>query len=152
MTRKNDFLEKLRKRKQSLGENGQSVEQIRDEWRGALRDLYDRLGQWLRPAVEEGLLSVRIEDGPVEEDRLGLYDAPVMIVRLPTGEEVRFLPLRVVFGYEGRVDLVCGARRRSLFRQEDRWVVVWGRSPLQEEPLTQPAFEQVLEDLIPALA
>jgi hypothetical protein len=141
------FQELLRKQAEISGWKERS--RSRAEWLGALRNLLDSIRNWLHEADPEGVLeNVQYEVQRVEQ-RLGVYDAPALTVRLGT-RSVDFLPvgrysigslleLKTVLATQGnqerwgdlaggRVDITNGERRHLLLRSieggQDRWYVM----------------------------
>ncbi len=154
------------------GSNWKDRKRLRTEWLGAINRLFDQIREWLREADPEGVIEVvRFEIMRVEE-RLGVYDAPAMKVRLNTeNADVvpmgRFVPrpraLLNVFSNPalqprpdpypdgGRVDISNGDRKhillRSIVEGQDQWFALMrGRS--SSVPFDRACLEAILEDVL----
>jgi hypothetical protein len=141
----------------------------RDEWLGALNRLFDLIRNFLREADPDDLLEIVPYEVQRVEDRLGVYDAPAMKIRLGT-DAVDLLPVgRFSIGHlsvhtlrrfqeengvgetpAGRVDITDGERKylllRSMQGDQDRWFAVdeYSRAAL----LDRKHLEAILQDLL----
>jgi hypothetical protein len=158
-----DFL-----RQKAEGTGIQERNQNRREWLNALQGLLIEIGHWLREADTENLLETMWYDVERVEDRLGVYDAPALKIRLGT-DEVDVVPvgryaigplpaqaiksLREIEGTDGpaagRVDITNGERKYLLLRVissgQQRWYAVNERS--QVVLFDRANFETILQDL-----
>jgi hypothetical protein len=82
-----DFL-----RQKSAGTNIQERNRTRTEWLKALRGLLERIEDWLRVADTENLLEIIPHKVQRSEERMGLYDAPALKIRLAT-DEIDIVPV-----------------------------------------------------------
>lgn len=141
----------------------------RDEWLGALNRLFDLIRNFLRQADPDDLLEIVPYEVQRVENRLGVYDAPAMKIRLGT-DAVDLLPVgRFSIGHlsvhslgaslgeigegdtlAGRVDITNGERKylllRSMEGDQERWFAVdaySGATLLDRERL-----EEILRDLL----
>lgn len=141
----------------------------RDEWLGALDRLFDLIRNLLREADPDDLLEIVPYEVQRVEDRLGVYDAPAMKIRLGT-DTVDLLPVgRFSVGHltvhtlrrfpgesggletpAGRVDITNGERKylllRSLEGDQERWFAVDGYS--RATLLDRKYLEEILRDLL----
>jgi hypothetical protein len=141
----------------------------RDLWLGALNQLFNQVREWLREADPDGVLEIVPYQVQRMEERLGIYDAPALKIRLGT-ESVDVRPVgRFSIGPifsrtpkdslsprgtdqppKGRVDITDGDRRYMLLRAggegPDRWFVM--DNDLQETPFDRARLEAILQDLL----
>jgi hypothetical protein len=140
----------------------------RGEWLKALQGLLTQIEDWLHDADAENLLETMRYDVERVEDRLGIYDAPALKIRLGA-DEVDVVPvgryaigplpaqaIKSLPGVEatdgaaaGRVDITNGERKYLLLRDissgEDRWHAVNERS--QMVLFDRAYLETILQDL-----
>lgn len=149
------------------GSDWKDRKRLRAEWLGALNRLLDQIRDWLRESDPDGVLEcVNYEVQRVEE-RLGVYDAPALKIRLNTEyAEVlpigRFTPQPFAFGQwlldrytdlhftNGRVDITNGERRHLLLRGdagEGQWCALIPGRP-EPIPFDRTCLEAILEDLL----
>lgn len=152
-----DLIDKLKERP-----NLKTVQEHRDEqraeWLSALNSLFTSIEEWLRPAVEAGVLTTSRSSTEIVEQDLGSYTAPMLQItdgsitaRLePVSGRVAGIVasgnVRLV-GMRGRVDLVCGPMRVPLGRTSSG---VWKALPLRGEPreLTEESFAELLGEVL----
>jgi hypothetical protein len=122
----------------------------RDEWLGAIENLYDQIKAWLREAIAEGLVDYKVGDTSITEGTLGTYDAPVL--QLFFGERmVSVRPIgRFVFAAKGRIDMLLGPNKAMMVRDIDG---TWKINPVgstreQLLPLTEDTFSEAVEALL----
>jgi hypothetical protein len=158
-------------RKKTEGSAWRERKERRAEWLGALDRLFAQFRIFLREADPEGL--IEIVDYEVErvEERLGVYDAPALKIRLntasadviPTGLNVRRpLSLENLLGVPGnvsrwgdlaggRVDVTDGERKHMLFRSvqdgQDHWYVMMAEKA-GLAPFDRRSLEEILQDLL----
>lgn len=150
-----DLIEKLRERPKTVQEYR---DEQRTEWLSALNSLYTKVEEWLRPAVEAGVLTTSRSSTEMVEPDLGSYRTPVLhisdgsiTVRLePVGGRIAGIVAsgnaRLV-GLRGRVDLMCGPVKVPLVRTSSG---VWKALPLRGEPreLTEESFAELLSEVL----
>ncbi len=78
-------------RKKTEGSDVRERHRERDQWIAAVKQLLDQIDDWLRDADPEQLLERIPYEVQRVEQRLGIYDAPALKVRLGT-EEVDITP------------------------------------------------------------
>jgi hypothetical protein len=164
-TRFQEFL-----REKAKGSELGSRNRSRAEWLGALNRLFEQVRDWLRQSDPDDLLEILPYEVERVEERLGIYDAPALKIRLGT-DSVDILPvgrhvakplaiqhLQAIAGNErrwgdlsgGRVDVTDGERRYQLLRSiedgEDRWYAWSDKPPLT--PLDRDCLEAILQDLL----
>ena len=153
------------------GSDWKDRSRIRGEWLGALNRLLDRIRDWLRESDPEGVLELITYEVERVENRLGVYDAPALKIRvntdsvdvLPMGRfAMRPLSLQSLLlqnlpsipvnqqVHEGRVDITDGERRYVLLRGiedgQDHWYAVRGIN--QAVPFDRTCLEEILKDLL----
>jgi hypothetical protein len=157
------FQEFLRQKAEGTGI--QERNRNRAEWLKALEGLLTQIEDWLRAADTEKLLEILRYDVERVEDRLGIYDAPALKIRLGT-DEVDVVPVgRYTIGpipahviqsrgtdgpMGGRVDITNGERKYLLLRYnsrsgEDCWFA--GNERLEVGLLDRGKLETILQDL-----
>jgi hypothetical protein len=117
MTAKEQVLDLLQQEQQKNTNAAKAAR--RKEWEGALRELFLQFEEWLKDAVDRGLLTVSTEPIVLEEKKLG---PPLAVQRLvaetPAGVKFRISPkARYVAGADGRVDFERAPERISLLRK-----------------------------------
>ena len=134
----------------------------------AIEKLLEQIKEWLRAADTEHLLEIMRYDVERIEDKLGLYNASALKIRLGS-EEVKVVPVgryaigplsfqtfQSMLGVEGtngpaagRVDITNGERKYLLLRDlscgNERWFAVDERS--KAVLLDQAHLETILQDL-----
>lgn len=159
-----DFL-----RQKADGTNSRDRNRIRGEWLGSLNRLLDLIREWLRESDPDDLLEIVPYEVQRVEDRLGVYDAPALKIRLGT-DAVDILPVgRFSVGplsfkalwnlptvspkgdpIAGRVDFTNGERKYWLYRSvedgKDQWSTVDEDSHVY--PLDRHRLETILRDLL----
>ncbi len=156
-------------RQKAEGTDSRDRNRLRAEWLGALNRLLDLIRDWLREADPDDLLEVVPYEVQRVEDRLGVYDAPAMKIRLgPDGVDIvpvgRFslgpVSVKALFNLPvsrdksdpiwGRVDITNGERKYLLLRfidaGQDQWWMVDEQS--RTDLLDQQHLETILRDLL----
>jgi hypothetical protein len=83
-------------------------------WLRALGDLYQRINTFLKPYIEAGQISVSTRSFEMNEEHLGPYSAPELIIEIGT-KTVTLEPMGTVqVGNRGRVDMLCNLARAQL--------------------------------------
>ncbi len=120
-------------------------EKILKEWQGALKDLFQQLMEWLRPAEEAGL-QIRTSTLKIHEELLGTYEAPSL--ELVFGSiRVRIAPrARLVVGGAGRVEIESSRGNVALVRTQpdSEWFLSYEGRLI---PLTQGTFIDLIQEL-----
>jgi hypothetical protein len=158
-------------RKKTEGSAWKERKERRGEWLGALNRLFAEIRAFLREADPEGLIETVDYEVERVEERLGVYNAPALRVRLNTAS-ADFIPmglnLRKPLSLEnllgvpgnrsrwgdlagGRVDITDGERKHILFRSiqdgQDHWYVMTAeRTGLI--PFDRQSLEEILQDLL----
>jgi hypothetical protein len=149
------FYERLRRAKAS-SRAPDELDKLRKTWLADLDALFEMLQDYLKPGVDEKLLS--LEPGEIElcEESLGTYTAPTLTIHMPGHLKVRVEPVAMeVLGgrHTGRVDLISGPNKARLLRgPSGEWVlgmpsVQFGRMVFDVEPLTAENLLAVLDGL-----
>jgi hypothetical protein len=164
-----NFQEFLRQKVEGSG--WKDRKRLRSEWLDALDRLLGQIRGWLGESDPEGVLELVPYEVERVEERLGVYDAPALQIRLNTeSADVlpvgRFVPLpyylhnllsvpsnRQAWGHltGGRVDITDGERKHILLRGsqdgQDRWYAVM-KDELSPLPFDRAHLEAILEDLL----
>jgi hypothetical protein len=77
--------------KKTEGTDLKERNRLRSEWLASLNRLFDQIREWLREADPEEVLEVVRYEVERVEQRLGVYDAPALLIRLGT-DSVRIVP------------------------------------------------------------
>lgn len=86
----------------------------RDQWLKDVRELYAQVEEFLRKYVTSGDIVARHETIEVNEEKLGTYKAPSLVLRIGP-QEVVLKPIgALVIGARGRVDLIGPKGRTRL--------------------------------------
>jgi len=86
----------------------------RDDWLGYLKKLYVQTESLLAEYIKAGEIKVHYRDVPLNEENIGSYRAPEMILKIGR-QEITMTPVGTLFFYiKGRVDVVGPAGRTRL--------------------------------------
>jgi hypothetical protein len=145
-------LEYLKKERE--GNTSAKMAARREEWEAALQELFLQFEDWLKDAVDQGLLTVSTEPIVLKEKKLGPpLSVQRFIVETPAGVKFTIKPkARYVAGAEGRVDFERPPQRFSLLRRkEGNWQFVDFGTPSQglvSEDMTEEAFWRRIQQLL----
>jgi hypothetical protein len=163
------FQEFLRKKAEGSGWKGRNDRRV--EWLGALNRLLAQIRGFLQEADSDGVLEIVDYEVERVEERLGVYDAPALKIRLGTAsvdvvpvgrnspKPLSLMHLLAVQGNEsrwgdlagGRVDVTDGERRHLLLRStkdgQDNWYVVMDKKS-GVTPFDRQSLEAILQDLL----
>jgi hypothetical protein len=153
------------------GSDWKNRKRLRSDWLDALNRLLAQIREWLREADPEGVLEFVTYEVERVEERLGVYDAPALQIRLNT-ESADILPVgrfvalpftiqnllsvpsnQQAWGHlsGGRVDITDGERKHILLRSlqdgQDRWYAVM-KGEISPLPFDRARLEAILEDLL----
>lgn len=121
----------------------------RDQWIDAVGRLYQKItDELLAGSIKQGLVTVFRVDKSIEEEYLGTYKVPELILDI-NGEKVRFSPKGSnIAGAKGRVDLIGDLDSMTLIldRVERTWTwsVVLSRVPRQVAALDGKTLAEAL--------
>lgn len=129
------FLSFLRREK----EEKEKWVNVKAKWMDDLYLLYSKIKEWLKDAVEDGLLEVTDKTVELVEDELGPYQAPGIVIRF--GEkDIEFRPGgRFVLGARGRVDIRSDKGVVSLLHDSSK---IQGWSLFDAGTMEQKVFDQ----------
>jgi hypothetical protein len=86
----------------------------RDDWLGYLRELYDQTESFLAEYIKAGEIKVHYRDIPLNEENIGSYRAPEMILKIGR-QEITMTPVgTLLIGAKGGVEVVGPAGRTRL--------------------------------------
>ena len=159
-------------RQKTEGSDWKDRGQRRREWLDALNRLFDQIRAWIREVDPEGLLELVSYEVERVEDRLGVYDAPAMKIRL----DLDFVDIRPVGRFAigtlllrqlqalaanaqrcgdlsgGRVDMTNGERRYILLRSitdgQDCWYALAGDVGGVPTPFDANCLQAILRNLL----
>lgn len=123
-------------------------------WQSDVGQLYDRVGEWLKPFVEAGDITLERQEISVEEERTGLYE--IDRLDLGVGDEIIRLEPKgtVVIGAHGRIDMSrLGSGEDPILlvltdTSDPQWSIVDRSARTTLEPLTKETFETAIEKLL----
>ncbi len=104
------------KRQQSAAAEEEPVDwaKERDEWLGPLKELYDQIESFLAEYIKNGEIKRSYRDIPLNEENIGSYIAPAMILKIGR-QEITLTPVgTMLIGSKGRVDVEGPAGRTRL--------------------------------------
>ncbi len=113
----------------------------RDKWLNDLKELYSKIELFLANYIKAGEITHEYRDLRLNEENIGTYVAPMMILRIGR-QEITLAPIgTLLIGSRGRVDVV-GPAGSTRFMLVDRDATKWGvrvsavapGAPRQEEP------------------
>jgi len=147
----------LERRGERLAENAGELR----EWTESLARLWERIGGWLRPLVDDGILRWEVRVRPVEGDDCEPYLAPFADATDPAEIwRVGFAPFarHVVGDCTGRVNVEHGPMEHHLLRfgtgADEEWRFRHGRDfrtdrrSMAGDPLTREHVLDVLADAL----
>ena len=147
-THKEELLGLLRKAQEERVEQP-DLGKLRDDWQAAVDALLSSIERWLADATGEGLLAVERAEVEIDEEMLGNYVVPGLVIRAPNGRSVTVTPkARIIIGGQGRVDLTSGAKRATLVLDDGRWSLIARRPRVERTVLTEEVFDQMLAELL----
>jgi hypothetical protein len=83
----------------------------RDNWLVHLKELYDQTESFLAEYIEAGEIKINYRDIPLNEESIGAYSAPEMIVQIGR-QQITLTPVgTLLVGAKGRVDVLGPAGR-----------------------------------------
>lgn len=163
MTRKDTFLDKLRRQTpEALGVD-EMLHQQQERWREDVKSLMQTLLSWLSEGAQQGLIKVEQRIVEVTEEDLGAYTIEGLKIQLQTAHprivQVEPRAMRIagvvvasqrITGASGRVDLICGGARVMLLRMEGKGPLPWHivKPDGTMMALSEEAFFDVLDELI----
>ena len=118
----------------------------RRQWIEAVERLYQQVtGVLLAESISQGLVAVSRREKVIEEEYLGTYRVPELILEV-SGETVRFSPKgRNIIGAKGRVDLVGELDAMTLVLESaGQWSIVLSRVPRHVVALDRKTLAEAL--------
>jgi len=104
------------KRQQTAAGDGERVDwaKERDDWLDHLKELYDKTESFLAEYIRTGEIKLSYRDIPLNEENIGSYSAPQMILKIGR-QEITMTPVGTLFfNMKGRVDVVGPAGQTRL--------------------------------------
>jgi hypothetical protein len=136
----------LLSRQQREPVNGIDWGERRRQWIDAVERLYQQVtGELLAESITQGLVTVSRDEKVIEEEYLGTYRVPELILDV-SGEAVRFSPKgRNIIGAKGRVDLVGELDAMTLVLEPaGHWSIVLSRVPRHVVALDSKTLAEAL--------
>jgi hypothetical protein len=121
--------------------------QLRDEWLQVVEALARSVRDW----AEKKGWAVTEEQREINEEQLGIYQAPVLQIDTPHGQVILEPIARDVAGAEGRVDLYAWPTlfRVKLLRKPDgNWIIRAGSGLNWPHPWGEATFHELAEGLL----
>lgn len=139
MSDKFDFLRKKKEEKPETDWN-----QVKEMWIQDIEDFYSQIQSWLKEAYDEGLLTFFKGITGLEEENIGIHQAPYMQI-LTGNKSIEFIPVgRLIIGATGRIDIRTSKGDLSLLRSENSWLLVRDRNNRHYDKFT----EDIMIDLL----
>lgn len=144
-----ETIERLRAMRAEPEESGPIV----STWQGEVSRLYDMIGGWLKPYVDDGGIELKRQAKTAYEERTGSYDIDQLDIDVGD-ETVRLDPAAaIVIGARGRIDmshLGSGDPLILVLTGPDGqdWNVVDRSAGRTLTPLTKETFEAALDGLL----
>jgi len=116
------------------------------QWLDAVEQLYQKItGELLAGSIAQGLVTVSRGDKEIEEEYLGTYKVPELILDI-NREKVRFSPKGShIVGAKGRVDLIGDLDSMTLILEpQGGWSIVLSRVPRQVVALDDKTLAEAL--------
>src|SRR5690606_26964190 len=146
----------LAERAETLRSEQKAAALNRDEWIESVGRLLGQMRDWLKSSDPDGFLHVNSEEFVTNEEGLGEFRLPRLVIQLGT-RDVRVEPIaRYVAGPHsatgaihiqrayGRVDMTDGLRKFMIFRvdkePQDRWIII-EQNGYRVRDCDQSAFE-----------
>lgn len=96
--------EKIKKTEKEIDWNEQ-----KKEWLAFIDVFYESIQGWLKPLIDDGVVSIYFKDKNLNEDFIGDYIVREMVIK-SAGKEVVFRPIgTLLIGSKGRIDMEGGA-------------------------------------------
>jgi hypothetical protein len=145
-----DLMKLLRAKKQQAESSSQDLEHVKREWIESLTELFSKMRGWLESEKRGGFLELESREVQVSEHHLGQYQAPMLLIKTPTGEQIRIRPIgRHVVGASGRVDMEVDARRKELLLgSNNNWRFVPPQPTMAFQELDEASFRSALKSLL----
>lgn len=149
----NDELKRLGARLRNLAGTIDSLEDDRDEYLLAIRNIYVRIRKWCEPLVRDRVLKIRDTSIAITGDNVGDYDAPAIDIVARGTPVIRLRPkgMAIVSAF-GRIDMTC-CRTSVVIVAEEKWK--WKFSELDRgyglstTPVTKTSFFRTVNELLP---
>lgn len=126
-------------------------EKKKTDWIEDLNALYGQFRGWIAPLVDGDLLTVEEKTVRLQEEYMGTYDAPCLILRDPQRRAIAITPKgRQVIGAIGRVDITAGPRSVMMIRaKEGHWEFASRQAGrIDRHEVTKETFSEVLRELL----
>lgn len=161
-----DALTKMLRERKERAEKAPDPNEVKREWLERISELVALVRSAIEEQVREGLLSLKETTEALNEERLGAYRAPGLVVQseYTNGASVTIRPrARIVLGARGRVDLERVPRNRShnveamftlnLVQEAPDGAVVWclAGKDRHGKPVVTRLTEQLIRDEIARL-
>ena len=149
---KRTFMDLLRERKEQ--EEEIDLEAFKDEWLTELRERMAQFKSWLEADREEGLYTITELEVDIDEERLGKYKAPGLLLKTPGGRTIEIEPkARVIVGGLGRIDFSSVPNRFRLIQTEPgKWAFALVPTVGHNEPYSELGEESFFEHLYRLIA
>lgn len=109
-----DFGAFVKRQQTASGEDPADWSKERDDWLVRLKELYDQTKSFLAEYVKAGEIKLSFRDIELNEENIGSYRAPQMILKIGR-QEITMTPVGTMFyKTKGRVDVVGPAGRTHL--------------------------------------
>ncbi len=109
-------------------------QKIKENWVQALNEFTSQVKKWLSKHSQTGLLSIEEQFIEKEEEHIGRYVAPMLIIA-EANNIIEIRPVgRFAIGAIGRVDMTGGGCSFAfLYSKTKGWIYMGNRKPLSEE-------------------
>ena len=124
----------------------------RELWLKDIDSLYGKIKTWLKPSVVEGTVSFLVRPTSITEEYVGTYEVNNLHI-LVGKQKISFYPKgTLVFGAQGRVDVVGQKRTRTLIVNKQKWYTVTtphaAHVKVEFSPFTGESFRRLMEEVM----
>jgi len=141
-----DFLKQKKEREEAPGVDWEARKQERITAIGAL---FDDIERWLKPSIDEGIVSPSRERHPLFDSYMGAYESELLTLQIGH-VGIQFIPVgERVAGASARVDAISGPHKLTMIYLPTQGWKILVRGPVtQTVPVTEDSFADALKELL----
>ncbi|MBP1971727.1 hypothetical protein J2Z83_003882 [Virgibacillus natechei] len=143
------FSDFLKKKKDENQQDEVNWNHIKSDWLQQVKLFMNQIEAWLHTAQEDRMIDIKEKRIMLQEEHLGLYDAPSLVLAIEK-EEIEIQPIgRLIIGAKGRIDIISSYAKYIVLYLDDReWVYRKETDHGKFTDFTKENFEKILEDLL----
>jgi len=147
----NELTEFLKQRKEKEEEEKANWNKIKEDWITTLDNFLNKIKLWLSEPAQENLLTIIETKGGLNEEALGHYSAPMLIIRADK-DTIKIIPVgRFVLGAKGRVNMLGYGKKKGFLLVDEGWIYFHEKRGYGEplgEPLTKELFIRLFMEML----